>query len=419
MPLRNNTAKRLLTGLNPSLYIYFLLLIPVGLFSGCSDNVIDSTEWEDNGQENISVRFNINTVALYASKSDVDEKEIIRTLRFIIVDQSSNKIERNSYFSGLSEMDFYSGQSEISDKFMFSGLTPGKKHIFIFANEKSVRGITTTIYGINISFDYLTEFFNNSTIGNPDFKDIVNSVYFSPSQEYINQDGLPYSSYYECEIEKGVKEITCFLVPVSTKFRVKIFNYRGETVTLNDLQLSSIADNNYLMAHVGDSDYQKSLPGSTDKLYWIDWLRKVSELSWNYDEPAWNDQFNTTYGWISNFDLPDDSTNTFPIPSVRLNPVNNQNNPLPVVLGPYYLQESKAGDFELNLSINYPNPNYSWWGDKREELTQTCKATIENMESFFRNSFLDIDIELSKQGDITIGYTVCPWTDYSTDIGFY
>lgn len=391
------------------LYSQFLILLAAATLQlflcTCSEGLEGPGIKVEEPTGSADLLFRISPVTFYSSLEEVEQQEKIRTMRFVIVDKQSGNIEINQYYSGLGDRDFYTGRSEIDDKFLFTDLSLGEKYVFIFANEESVQDVNSWVYGQSMHFDNISIFFSRAEIGTPGFPGYVNSVYFTLTQQNVMNHGLPYSAFYEIEVKEGKNEALCYLVPVATKFRINLYNYRQESVTLNYIGLSSISQQNYMMGHVGTTDYMKSLPGSNEKLYWIDWLREISELSWNYNEPVWNDQFNNQYGWISDFELPNYSNYEFKTSKTNLSPINVGSPG--VSMGPYYLSESKANNFVL--SINYPYGLFS---------SKTISQVIENFHTFFRNSFLDIDIEMSKNGEIEVDYTVCPWNDFSTEINF-
>lgn len=351
--------------------------------------------------------FRLNTVNSGTTRVDVEEVERIHTLRIVITDADDN-LEINNYYPDVSDRDFY---SDLENLFIITNVKPGNKYVYFFANEEAVTDINWKYKGLD-EITALHGLLEWATGMPAHFGENINSVNFSLKPENINKFGLPYSSVYEIYIEgRNRNEHKFYLVPVATKFRINLYNYRSQVVTLNELSISSLADKTFLMGSVGKTDQQKSLPGQSEKRYWVDWLHDISEISWNYGEPVWNEWFNNQYGWISNYELPDETNHIsqpcyYDDPTIR---INSESYTYPKVLGPYYFHESKADSYSIKCSVvNYSN-------------TITRELNIEGLKYLFRNTFVDLDIIFSESqpDNISIKYTVCPWyTKDPVDITF-
>lgn len=410
-----------------------LLMMATGI-SSCINEKYDIEESELIDPEKALLVLRVNTVTR-STRADVADVEKINSLRIVLYDKSTETVEINQLFPDVRNLDFYSGwSSEYEAMFIIPDVSPGEKEIFIFANEESVRNLSADVGGG--TFPSLSNFFSWATVGSKGFSGYVKTVKFSLNQDFINQYGLPYSSSYEITLGAGKRhEERFYLVPVATKFRFNFYNYQNQQVTLNSVSFSSVADNEFLMAHVEGEDIYKSLPNKSEKLYWIDWLHEISEISWNYGEPVWNEWFNGEYGWISDYNIPKNTNipnNTghtkkeiepyLPIPPISADNVK------PVVIGPYYYNESKniisQESQNYNIEIEFhtqqqvyvsdpDNPNNKYW-----TYYPRFRKDIEDLHSLFRNTFVDIDIIMSAYGNISIDYTVCPWNPKNTTINF-
>lgn len=407
------------------------LILPVlFIFTGMTSCVNDKFE-EEPGLGNIqgkgSMQINIAAVSRYASIDEVPEIERIRSLR-IVVTNNYDEVEKNLYFPDVSERDFYTGKK---DFIIIDDLTPGNKNVYLFANEEGVNNIDwgNPWYGIDTLHDLL----EGANKERDAFGTHMNKVNFSLNQGEINRFGIPYSAVYSqiTVTEKESNEYNFYLVPVVAKIRLNIYNYRNEDVTLNSASISSIADRTFLMAHVGNEDLNKTLPNQSEPLYWIDWLHEVSELSWNYDTPVWNDWFNNQYGWITDYSLPDNvnfNNIYFKESQISNNAIITKEPDYTVI---EYLTESKNSNNSQKYKIEFiipvkemvwnpwfpslPNLGGSW---EETIIEKTFSETIEGLNYLFRNTFLDIDVELSENGYISVEYTVCPWSNKSTTITF-
>ena len=378
-----------------------MALMVIG-FSSCGHKSVSMND-EPEEYNNTTFVLKLNTVNRYSTRTDVEDQEKIKTLRIVITDATdkTDKVEINQYFSDVSGRDFY---TDSENEYIIQGVTPGKKNVYIFANEESVTDISWTYtgdWGVKDLHDLL-EGANN----NPDnFGDHINSVTFFLNQNNIYINGLPYSSNYKnIDVIKGKRnEYTFYLVPVATKFRLNFYNYRNQAVTLSNLNFSSIANKNYLIAHIGELDYNKSLPGESEKKYWIDWLHEISNESWNYGDQIWNEWFNSRYGWITEYSLPEYTPHN-PIDLMDGTNINVPKNTNPQTPDPIITRYFPESQYNTNNNVY--------------KLEMQIDGAPVSSTSFpfpdlhlFRNTFVDLDIIFSQKenADIIIKYTVCPW----------
>ncbi|MCH5229770.1 MAG: hypothetical protein J1F12_07250 [Muribaculaceae bacterium] len=170
--------------------------------------------------------------------------------------------------------------------------------------------------------------------------DIFSHIYFTP--EYNIDNGnikLLYSSYYEGfeiidpratrsskwggshtrdENSEGLEidisdlrpedyqvDNNFYLVPCATKFYLEFVNYRINSLKINSAEIGGIADTNFIIPQLEDSEKEKLLGGK--KVWWTDWLAAVSKASHSYPEYEPNIGFNSENGWISDFRVPADA----------------------------------------------------------------------------------------------------------------
>ena len=373
-----------------SIYKYllgFLGFLSLGLASCSIDNLKGDVVNPDTDETTMLVlRVNpLNSIGTRAGS----EAEKIQNVRIVILN-AFGSVEINEFRSLGDAKAFESNQ--IIETFYFQ-ITPGRKKIYLLANEESVININETQESLKSSLEKYKPGSNN-------FESFINTVYFSPK---YSTGLLPYSSYYECELIKGIDNTqTFFIVPIATKFTFNFVNEREEDVVVNDISISSIASENYVFGNVNQTDYNKTFNGQS--YYWVDWLREVSEASWNAEPEKDNIPFNGQYGWIKDYNLPKENNHN--IKSLLAGPVTiDRNHKLAGTaknpdLGPFYLPESK---YVLNNNQVY---KFSISVDDNQTFND---INLDNLQALFRNTHVNITITMNKLLDIEISYTVCPW----------
>lgn len=358
-------------------------------------------------------------------------------------------------------IEFGTGYASNGFDYMFIKPTiPGKKHFYFIANEESVKNIQFEVEDESGSkYEDLSAFLNASEFQVPEdgqgdtenrelpdateFVELLKSVYFVP--EYGKQGDniyLPYTAYYGGDgfiVQKGkllgklneegqVIEKQMFLVPVATKFEFNFINNRQNDVEINNIVVSKVNTANYLLAKVGAADKFKDFGQKDDSdyeanCYWIDWLAKVSEASWNNSEFQPNETFNEKYGWISDYEIPtNDELKDFVVPlhdvgTSNLVPGKENEAGNKLRLGPYYVPEScyqeeitdegkKEQRYYLTLRLHDKSQNSSQDDPKFEEVQ------ISNLKALFRNTYVIINIKMS-EGSVEAYAEIAPWNKKS------
>ena len=234
--------------------------------------------------------LNIEPVGLTrAGTATLPDNEKMHSVRVIVLHENGT-VEHNKFYS----LDGAQVQRAILLK-----VTPDeKKKIYLFANEESV----SAVEGVADVNSTLSAFFHTYVEGMSGFEDAVNDLYFAP--DYSAGKPIPMSSMYEIDFpESGNFNGTFYVVRVATKFTYRFKNFRSDAVMVNSISVSEIADNSYLMAHK-----QKQTMSFTEEdnsksdLFWIDWLKKVSDESQMYPED--NKTLVEKRGWIMDYDIP-------------------------------------------------------------------------------------------------------------------
>lgn len=315
-----------------------------------------------------------------ANTTELPDNEKMHSVRVIVLHQDGT-VEHNRHFSL---------ESAQTQKTILLKVTPNEtKKIFLFANEESVSAVKGTV-GVNRT---LTDFFNSYTENMSDFANAVNNLYFAP--DYSDGKPIPMSSMYEIDFpENGNFNGTFYVVRVATKFTYRFKNFRSDAVTVNSISVSEIADNSYLMVHKQNQTMQfTEEDNSISDLFWIDWLKKVSDESQMYPED--NKTLVEKRGWIMDYDIPGGAVQA-PITQTDLNlsvpkATNTDVNQEQGILYTFYLPESK--------NLMKPDELY---GEQQYEMTlgltdehgeqKSFNFAFNNLKALFRNTNAVIDI---------------------------
>ena len=327
--------------------------------------------------------LNIEPVGLTrAGTATLPDNEKMHSVRIIVL-HNDGKVEHNRHFSL---------ENALAEKTILLKVTPNeKKKIFLFANEKSV----SSVEGVTVEDENktLTAFFNSYTEGMSGFEAAVNNLYFAP--DYSVGSPIPMSSMYEIDFPgKGNFDGTFYVVRVATKFTCRFKNFRSGAVTVNSISVSDIANDSYLMAHKQNQTMQFTEEGnSISDLFWIDWLKKVSDESQMYPED--NKTLVEKRGWIMDYDIPGGAVQA-PITQTDLNlsvpkATNTDVNQEQGILYTFYLPESK--------NLMKPDELY---GEQQYEMTlgltdehgeqKSFNFAFNNLKALFRNTNAVIDI---------------------------
>lgn len=325
--------------------------------------------------------LNIEPVGLTrAGTATLPDNEKMHSVRVIVLHENGT-VEHNKFYS----LDGAQVQRAILLK-----VTPDeKKKIYLFANEESV----SAVEGVADVNSTLSAFFHTYVEGMSGFEDAVNDLYFAP--DYSAGKPIPMSSMYEIDFpESGNFNGTFYVVRVATKFTYRFKNFRSDAVMVNSISVSEIADNSYLMAHK-----QKQTMSFTEEdnsksdLFWIDWLKKVSDESQMYPED--NKTLVEKRGWIMDYDIPGGAVQA-PITQTDLNlsvpkATNTDVNQEQGILYTFYLPESK--------NLMKPDEPY---GEQQYEMTlgltdehgeqKSFNFAFDNLKALFRNTNAVIDI---------------------------
>lgn len=392
-------------------YILIFILASAGLAS-C---IYDYPDPEVNdGKESVGdktvLMLNISTVNVGPVSGAPVEK--IRSVRVIIVNSGSNEqaaiIECNRIID-LPEM----SAAGLRYSFYWPSVS-GPKQIFVIANESSVDSDLSTKLGSfveNSDATALLSFIDEYSF-NPVYEPEGGAIY------------LPYT-YHNTNItaEKGVvNDVAAYLVPVATKFIFYFNNSRPNDVNVDGITMEYANKANYLFAKVGNSDISRNFDGTY--YYWVEWLAKVSEASWGNTDFTPNESFNRDYGWISDYEMPDDEDAEVFVFADKGDVINVKAGtetiedgkptvtPFTRVAGPFYVPESKnlkaPGDetplseqmFYLTLGLEDTAP-----GSVAPEFVS---VPIPNLGALFRDTYVIITVNMSR-GDIEVFAEIADW----------
>lgn len=386
---------------------------------------------EEEGLRQLAIH--IAPVTTRAESSEAEVTEMIRSLRIIMVHQQQNgtdSVEFNRLIvpseAGVRATDF---------QYDFIWYTPeGTKAFYLIANEASV----TLSDGKSLSG--LLDGYTAGSEPEETLSLALSDLYFAPQYEIT--DGkifLPYTSVYDpVEVGKrAFKEQNFFLVPVATKFSFNFVNKREAPVRIKGISLEKANKTNYLFAKVGETDQQKKLPDSETPLYWVDWLAEISKLSASTSGFSENESFNDRYGWISDYEMPnDDETDleeavfvskeeedVFEVAGIGVDAAENAS--VSLSKGPYYVPEScNPPDDDNSGGANGSDTSAGSAADKPTQmyyLTIGLEDTVDgktapdfthvaipNLKALFRNTNVIIHISMS-QGTVDVYAEIADW----------
>ena len=360
--------------------------------------------------------------------------EKIKSLRIIILNESSIECNRLIAFSETSPA------TAAYFQYVFTWITePGKKRIYLIANENSVAELKYNNPQNNLPTDLptsLTALFeryaeiekdeteqdDDVTVKKPnaeEFKNVMEAVYFAP--DYENKAGaifLPYTSYYDVKTEKEEHlNQTMYLVPVATKFTFKFINNRTSGVQVNGISITKTNTNNFLFANMDESEINMRFADDDKDYYWIDWLAKVAEESHkNQSSVGANEAFNEKYGWIKYYKMPPlTSTDEF-VESKFVESANSQTVPAEgtLDLGPFYVPESRYERTYEDAKGTVKEQIYGLTLELDDSRIQFDDVPISNLKALFRNTSVVITITMS-EGDVEIYAEIQGWNRKSAN----
>lgn len=330
-----------------------------------------------------------------ASNPDI---EGMHSLRVIILD-NEDKVVHNFHTSF--------DKSLLEYTYLIKNLLPGKKTIYLIANEESVeyiKGETPTAQK-----NSLHNFLSEISIGTTGIGEWMDGLYFEP--DYTKN--IPLSARYDIEIGLDSEEIerTLYLVRVATKFTVNFVNYRDEPVKVKDFTISSTANQNYLMAKLTEkSSLFDGYPT------WIDWLKYVSDESQkNPYDPGLADKL----GWLQEYDLPESADRNI---TYRYNGDEDGGKHISVAK----LESDRAGE-ALVENIYIPESkclkdDNSQNGEQEYKMTFDIEGrsdnsqtyTLPNLKALFRNTHVWVSVRFTQkpvEGSNYLEVKVIPWTN--------
>lgn len=378
------------------------------LASSCSRQ---DEELPPEGGREATLLFHIGTIGqTRAAGNGVadNDNEKMHSLRIVIVD-NDGRVEHNKHISF---------ETAPLTEYLYELTTlPGKKKIYLIANEESVLyddntegttpdGSTTG----TTATKSLNELLEGITVGTTGFGTLINSIVFKPN--YALTTGIPMSSEYDIEVGGGTKTDagTLYVVRVATKFTINIENYRAEEITLTDFTIESVADKNYLMPHLNTAN-----PLFDGYATWIDWLRKVSEDSQiDPNNPTADDA-----GWLQDYDLPAGATHANyqynPESETEKNITIAKKNPdgtpgketIPVIYIPESMNlkagSSSHGEQEYRMKFTVGG-------------TETDSRLLPNLKALFRNTHVLVTVRFGKGVEVIYGGIVY-WGFYDSVTG--
>lgn len=351
----------------------------VSLPSGCrhdADNV--DNPLPDNGTAMLVLSTSLLEQSRAEGTTEQPEVEKMHTLRIVILHEDGS-VEHNQF------IDFNnSPQAECIR--IFNVRQDETKKIYLIANEQSVSG----------SFHENLESFTGTG-----FRNTVDDLSFIP--DYTKP--IPMCSVYDITVNAEPRqEHTLYLVRAATKFTLRFTSERMTPVVIDSIDISAIASKTYLVPHKKNllMDFTDFDSGETESLFWIDWLKRVSDESQaNPSDKTLADK----RGWIQDYDIPEGQAQKtvsiktpekFEIPGLSYPatgaPIQGKKN-----FPAFYLPESKnlkdtsgngygeqAYAMKLHLTAN------------DEKKTFTC--TFDNLKALFRNTHVLVDITLWEKG---------------------
>lgn len=373
------------------------MTLPAMTFVSCIYDNIDDDELpatDDPQTALISINVGIlgDSRTRAASDDEVGEDgALINSLRIVITDDKGN-VEINEKV----QID----QPKKEEHLLFL-VGVGMKKVFLIGNAENTSLLVPSETPEAAQNTTLGDLMQQYPAGTPGFEEAINSVYFiNTIAEAFGVQTIPLTSVYTIEaLAGGKQEFKFWLVRAATKYTVHFTNKRQETLYLRDLTISSLETQMFLMPQVVG---QQTING----IYWIDWLRQISEESENHlGEPDWNG----TAGWITDYLVPPFSEKYIftPVHSVQNDerykiagstsePGTSVVTPGTLDLGPFYSTEGKnpaAGaaqngfqSYILGLKL------YDIADNKEVDL----ERTLPTLSALFRNTHVIIYVEFDE-----------------------
>lgn len=311
-----------------------------------------------------SLTFKVSDVNA-STRADEDLEEL-SSLRVILVNEADT-VEANVTLTVSSD-----------NSYTIEGLTAGKKSLYIIGNEEAVNGLSSTLGGL--------------AKGTPNGGKTLEAITFKGFTGKI-----PYSSKYDVTLAEGDNQGTYCIVPAVVKILFNFLNSRTSAVTVNSLNLSSVANQSYLLGHVGSKDYNKNFGSSS--YYWVDWLHQYALST------------ETVSDWITDYELPSGTAHSAnSIQGLTVGASSDGTTPT-TASKTVYLLESKNGSAD--------SQSYTLQIDVAGDTQDSQKILdLSNVTSLFRNTYVVVNVRLTK-GGFEILVDVAPFhdIDLNPDLG--
>lgn len=442
------------------LYLTFLALCGCLLLGSCSGrNMLeeDSDDPREPQAWNINpmVVLHINTLGEGLQSSGVQER--IKSLRVIMIheDPADNK----RYIEANRLIEIQNVEAGRFSYFFQKRTVVGKKSFYLIANEESVPSVSLATGSFPAEMGQqpsLTRFLNAYDPAMPtddeedaaaaaaaaaqaqEFEQLLGALCFAPmEQSYDRQENviyLPYSAYYHsgfdieetADYEVDLTDRPMYLVPVATKFWFRFINEREEAVAIDYLRLESTNRTNYLMAKFdltgmgNNKELFMTVAGSSEKLYWIDWLKLVANATDDNQSSDDNNTENRRFGWISRYEVPKSGAEDEMLYDFvsAAGPWKILYDSEPQTFGPFYLPEghhqvsADAENSDAQQLVEQYNLHIKMrtWSEPGAEEINVKEATthLSNLEFLFRNTCAWITITM-REGGVRIYGEIADW----------
>lgn len=375
-----------------------LMAITATGLSSCVYESYEEPESQNKTDEMIWVRLNVSSLNPLSELSD-NTREPLYSIRAVIIDEDGI-VEYN-------QKEVF--ESPVNSYYFNALVKAGKKKFYFIANAE-----TMTLYE---SGNPNTEsaFFNRFPVGSTGFEAAVNSLYYLNTYYDTDTNPIPLSSSYEMETQPGIQDLQFWLVRAATKYTVHFENSRSASVQLNDLYVSQLADQMYIMPQVGSS--QQTISNK----YWIDWLREVADKSHEPDSNQGDINFNSTHGWITDYQIPSYATPfdfylvkeaDIEIPGLQTSAGGGEPEPGTKDLGPFYSTEGKnlltsasGGTQQYTIHIKLT--------DNKDQKEFSEYRILPNLSALFRNTHVIINITFDESYMHVYG-EIADWDEHTT-----
>lgn len=401
--------------------------------------IYDATEpgqtADGTGEVRLLLRLRSMAGAETASDTESGIVEKVKSLRVIILDAATGKLEVNQQVTPEQDKNQAAGFEYVFMRMV----KPGNKRIYVIANEESVGPVVLTdaeglpslpLGSLTALLDYFRPGGESATPGR-NLETVLNRVYFRSDPTGVVEDGaiyLPYSSCYDITIEEAPLfevEKPLYLVPAATKMTLVFVNYRKENAQVDDVIISSLNTNNFLCAQLPEEEQTRQY--DEKNLWWIDWLQICAEESQKAQDVT---AFNNLWGWIKDYEMPVPEE---PMVSRSLNTRNDiwvvdalvdKSRPSKITVGPFYLPESKhlvpatptGAQDDDNVYYQTANGTYRQsytlafkvHDELSEEVSFLEGYEIDTLKALFRATHVIVTVEFY-ESQVEIYAEIAPW----------